>query len=176
VGNAAAASAEGVIMAQTASTSTTLLASLLRGDEGVNAAAASLQLDKPVPAIADSAILELQAAPDMAEKSGTIKYPVIHVYCDRISNTLTEKFRRFSGTADLNIEIRVSHDRIDELQDQLRTYVTAVTGILESNKGAWDTQTWYPGRYDVKFNPVRQGGRNYLQTASVQLQVKIQSD
>ena len=163
-------------MRQTATTTTSLLASLLRGENGVNAAADSLQLDKPVPVVADNSILEMQAAPDVAEKSGAIKYPVIHVYCDRISNTLAEKFRRFSGTADLNIDIRVSHDRIDELQDQLRTYVGAVTGILEANRGAWDSQTWYPGRYDVKFNPVRHGGRNYLQTASVQLQVQIQSD
>jgi hypothetical protein len=176
VGDTAATAAAGVNMAQTANMATTLLASLLRGDDGINAAAGSLQLDRAVPLIADHSIVEMQAAPDITEKSGSVKYPAIHVYCDRIANTLAEKFRRFSGTADLNIEIRVSHDRMEELQDQLRTYVAAVTNILEGNRGAWDSQTWYPGRYDVKFNPVRHGGRNYLQTASVQLQVHIQSE
>ncbi|MBC7926554.1 MAG: hypothetical protein H7039_12935 [Bryobacteraceae bacterium] len=163
-------------MASSSSTVTSQLAAMLRGESGINAIAGALQLDIPLPSLEDGGILELQAAADLTEKAGNVKYPVIHVYCDRIANTLKEKFRRFSGTADLNIEIRVSHDHIAELQTQIRHYVEVVTEILENRRGAWDSNTWYAGTYEVTFGPVKRGGRNYLQSAKVRLEVTIQAD
>lgn len=163
-------------MANATSQITSHLAALLRGDHGLNETVGSLRLDKPLPPIDSESIVELQAAADLAEKAGSVKYPVVHIYCDRIQNTLKEKFRTFSGTADLSIEVRVSHDHLDELQTQLRDYVQAVTTVLEKNRGSWDTSTWYPGTYEVVFSPVRRGGRNYLQSARVRLEVIVQVD
>ncbi len=163
-------------MPNTTSQVTSLLAELLRGDSGVSRAAEALRMDIPLPAIEGAGIVELQAAAELTEKAASVKYPVLHVYCDRIQNTLREKFRRFSGTADLNIEIRVSHDRLEGLQEQLRGYVQAVTTVLEENRGAWDPNTWYAGTYEVTFSPVKRGGRNYLQSARVRLEVNIQAD
>ncbi|MDZ4798332.1 MAG: hypothetical protein SGI92_09230 [Bryobacteraceae bacterium] len=163
-------------MANTLSQITSQLANILRGEHGFSQTVADLQVDKPVSPAEGAGIVELYAAADLAEKAGAVKYPVLHVYCDRIQNTLNEKFRTFSGKADLNIEIRVSHDHLDQLQVQLRDYVQAVTTVLERNRGAWDSTTWYAGTYEVTFSPVRRGGRNYLQTARVRLEVNIQVD
>jgi hypothetical protein len=163
-------------MSNTLSQITSQLASILRGERGLNQAVAELQVDKALSPVDGSAIIELHAAADLTEKAASVKYPVLNVYCDRIQNTLNEKFRTFSGKADLNIEVRVSHDRLDELQVQLRNYAQAVTTVLERNRGAWSSAVWYAGTYEVTFSAVKRGGRNYLQTARVRLEVNIQVD
>ncbi len=163
-------------MAQLASAITGQLASLLRGEDGVNSQAGSLMMDVPLPLVNASAILELQAAPDVTEKAGSVHYPVIHVYCDRFVNSLKEKFRSFSGTADLTIEIRVSNDRLDRLQGQLHGYVEAVTAVLDQKRGDWSAGAYYGGGYEVLFGPVKRGGLHFLQTARVQLQLNVQRD
>lgn len=163
-------------MADTPTQVTSLLAQLLRGEHGLDEAAANLSMDLVKSPLGSSSVVELQAAPDLVEKSANVKYPSVHVYCDRIQNTLKEKFRKFSGTADLNIEVRVSHDHIDGLQQQLRDGVQAITKVLENARGSWDPNTWYSGAYDITFGPVKRGGRNYLQSARVRLEVTVQAD
>ena len=39
------------------------------------------------------------------------------MYCEKIVNDLTEKFRTFSGTVQMAIELRHSQDRLEGLQD-----------------------------------------------------------
>jgi hypothetical protein len=163
-------------MADTSTQVSGLLANILRGDHGLSDTVADLRLDTLVSPLDGAAIVELQAASDLTEKAGAVKYPVVHVYCDRIQNTLKEKFRSFSGTADLNIEVRVSHDHLDGLQTQLRAYVQAITRVLERNRGSWDAGTWYSGTYEVIFSPVKRGGRNFLQSARIHFQVSVQAD
>lgn len=163
-------------MAGTITQISSLLVSVLRGERGIQQAAGDLQMSVLTGAGADSSIFEIQAPPELVEKTGNIKYPCVHVYCDKLQNTLREKFRRFSGTADLNIEVRVTHDHLDGLQQQLRDAVETLTTVLERNRGAWSNTTWYPGAYEVTFSPVRRGGKNYLQSARIRLEVLVQSD
>jgi hypothetical protein len=163
-------------MSDTPTHVTSLLSQLLCGEHGLTEAAASLRLDKLPSPLGSASVVELQAAPELVEKSSNVKYPTVHVYCDRIRNTLHEKFRKFSGTADLNIEVRVSHDHLDGLQQQLRGCVQAVTNVLDNSRGAWDANTWYAGAYEITFGAVKQGGRNYLQSARVRLEVAVQAD
>ena len=80
------------------------------------------------------------------ERASVVKYPLIQVYSDRVRNLLTEKFRTFSGKVRTVAEVRVSQDRIEGLEDQLRLYVDAVTQILDANRGNWGQGVFYHRR------------------------------
>ena len=110
---------------------------------------------------------------DLRRRQPAVKYPVIHVYSDRVRNLLTEKFRTFSGKVRTVAEVRVSQDRIEGLEDQLRLYVDAVTQVLDANRGSWGQGAFYTGGYEVTFDPVKQGGKNFLQVAKVTFEVDL---
>jgi hypothetical protein len=163
-------------MAQTASAVTQIFAGyLLSTDTGIDAAIAAAALDSgielaPVPAIY---IVIQNMSIEIFERSSVVKYPLIQVYSDRVRNLLTEKFRTFSGKVRTVAEIRVSQDRIEGLEDQLRLYVDAVTQILDSNRGSWGQGVFYTGGYEATFDPVKQGGKNFLQVAKVTFEVDL---
>lgn len=109
----------------------------------------------------------------LAEKSGAVKYPAVYVYTDRARNLLTEKFRNFSGTVRTVTEVRVSQDRLDGLEEQLRLYVDAVTQVLDANRGSWGEGAFYAGGYEAAFDAVQHGGKNFLQIAKVSFEVNF---
>jgi hypothetical protein len=161
-------------MARTERAAAGFLARLLRGDQGLNNAVGELRNGAmQIPAASGVQIIEEHVAAELAERAGTIHYPVLHVYCDRVVNQLREKFRTFSGIAQLNVDVRVSHDHIDQLQSQLQTCVEAVTDALDSTRGSWGEGMFYTGGYEISFNPVKKGGRNFIQSALVRLEVNI---
>ena len=162
-------------MARTESAVTGFLAGVLRGgDTGLNARIGQLRAENiELPAIEGVEILEQHVSAEIAERAGHIRYPVVHVYCDRVSNQLREKFRTFSGTAQLNVDLRVSHDHVGELQKQLQTCVEAVTDVLDGRRGEWATGMFYAGGYEITFSPVKKGGKNFIQSAVVRLEVHI---
>jgi hypothetical protein len=141
----------------------------------INSAVATLALDSGVPLapIPTSSIVTQNMSIEIFERSSVVKYPVIQVYADRVRNLLTEKFRKFSGKVRTVAEVRVSHDRIEGLEHQLRLYVDAVAEVLDSNRGDWGQGAFYAGGYEVAFDPVKQGGKNFLQVAKVTFEVDM---
>jgi len=111
----------------------------------------------------------------ISERALAVKYPAVHVYVDRVQNLLFEKFRTFSGKVRTVAEIRVSQDRIEGIEDQVRLYVDAVTQVLDANRGSWGQGAFFTGGYQVIVEPVQQGGRNFLQIARVILEVDLSS-
>jgi hypothetical protein len=109
----------------------------------------------------------------LAEKAQVVKYPAMYVYTDRVRNLLTEKFRVFSGKVRTVAEVRVSQDRIEGIEEQLRLYVDSVTQVLDANRGSWGEGAFYTGGYEVTFDPVQHGGRNYLQIAKISFEVEF---
>jgi hypothetical protein len=164
-------------MAQAASVSTRAMAGILRADTGlaysVGAIAAQQNMDLS-PMLATPVIPQNIGA-DIAEKAG-VKYPVLYVYCERVVNSLREKFRTFSGEAELAVEARVSHDRVEEIEKRLHLYVDAITDVLDRNRGEWSPGMFYSGGYEVHFGPVKHGGKNYLQVAKVKFKVNMSVD
>ena len=75
------------------------------------------------------------ASADISEKAGHAHYPALLVYCDKMSNTLKEKFRRFSGKAHMVVEVRHSQDRLDTIEANLQMYVDAVCALLDDSRG-----------------------------------------
>jgi len=151
------------------------LLSLLRSAQGVPAAIAEIQIreNRSVPELAESQMLAGHLDKGVAEEGRGLQYPALFVYCDRVTNSQREKFRKFSGRARLNIEIKVSSTRGEGLERNLETYVDAVTEVLHGSHGDWGRGVSYSGAYEVHFDAAKRGGKNFLQTAKVVLEVEV---
>jgi len=115
-------------------------------------------------------------AQELLERALDVKYPAVLLYCEKISNDLREKFRTFSGKAQMAIEIRVSQDRIEGLEKLLEIYVDTVTRILDQNRGDWGNGMFYTGGYEAVFGEMKRGGRNFIQTAKIRFEVAVSLD
>ena len=157
-------------MANLAALATTAIVNLFTAQAGTDFAldAVALSLGQ-VPAISLNSILTGNTAPELFESSLAVKYPTANVYCDKMANTLKEKFRVFSGTVQVIVELRHSQDQIQAMQVNLETYVTAACQILDEARGDLGNGLFYAGGYEVVFNPVKRGGRNFLQIARISL-------
>ncbi len=165
-------------MAQTASVVTGIFTGFLKDpNTGIGQAVERLAADAgiTVPGIAAAQIVNQNVSVAISERALAVIYPAVHVYSDRVRNLLTEKFRTFSGKIRTVAEVRVSQDRLEGIEDQLRLYADAVTQVLDSNRGSWGQGVFFTGGYEVNFDPVTQGGRNFLQVAKVSFEVDLSS-
>jgi hypothetical protein len=163
-------------MSQTASVVTGIFTGFLTDpDTGVSNTVATAAADSGIPLapIPAAYVVAQNMSIDIFERSSVVKYPVVQVYSNRVRNLLTEKFRTFSGKVQTVAQISVSQDRIDGIEDQTRLYVDAVTQVLDSNRGSWGQGAFYAGGYEVTFDPVKQGGKNFLQVAKVTFEVDM---
>jgi hypothetical protein len=119
------------------------------------------------------AVIQLNAGADLLDKTGLPAYPALHVMCERVTNDLREKFRRFAGTIGLAVDVRVTNDRLEGIEEQLHTCVDAVTAVLDRCRGEWQNGVFFSGAYEVAFSGAKRGGRNYVQTARVRLNVNV---
>jgi len=124
----------------------------------------------PIP---PSHVVNQNVSFELSERALVVKYPAVYVYADRVQNLLIEKFRKFSGKVRTIAEVRVSQDRLEGIEEQLRLYVDAVTQVLDVNRGTWGEGAFFTGGYEVSIDPVRQGGRKFLQIAKVTFEVDI---
>jgi len=162
-------------MARISSMVTSALTKHLSGEQGLPDKVGQLILTEEirVPQISAADILERNVAAEIAEKTSGVRYPVVYVYCSKIVNELREKFRTFSGRAELTVEIRVSHEHMDELQPLLQTYVEAVTDVLDKKRGQWSAGVFYTGGYEIQFGAIKRGGKNFVQSAKLDLTVNV---
>lgn len=162
-------------MAEAASTVTDKLIAILLGQTGMTAAAAQLgqRIGAVVTTIPEEQVAARNVSAEISERSVVVKYPTLNIYCERVTNSLREKFRTFSGKAEMTVEIRVSQDRIDGIERHLQRNVDLITEVLDSNRGDWGNGVFYTGSYEVVFGPVRQGGKNFLQHAKVSFEVDL---
>ena len=148
---------------------------LLGGDEGLPSTMQEIALMSGItlPAITPQHIVAQNVSADIVEQSSSPKYPMFHVYCERLSNSHQERFRVFSGEVSIAVEARVSQDRLNGLEDQLHGCVDAVAQALDENGGDWGDGVFYSGGYAVTYNQVKHGGRNYIQSAKVTFTVAL---
>jgi hypothetical protein len=145
------------------------------GPTGINSSLAALtHSERALAAPLDETQVRTQnVALDLVERGGTVKYPAVHLYCEKIANTLVEKFRTFSGNVLMAIEIRHSHDRLEGLQDRLELYADAMAQVLHTNRGDWGDGMFYGGAYELSFGAVKHGGKNFLQVAKITFQIGV---
>jgi hypothetical protein len=141
------------------------------GPGGINDQLAAMSLNPPLPQV--GSILILSAPLDIYEKTSSIKYPVATLYCERLRNTQMEKFRVFSGNALLVVEIRISGSRAEELETGLNSYVEAACEVLYNSRGAWTDCGTYSGAYDVKFQGMRLGGKQFTKSAQIEFEIQV---
>lgn len=162
-------------MAQLATIAVKTLENLLRAPTGLanGIAAVSIHNGNNLAPLQESQIMAQNIAPDLAERSTGINYPTYVLYCEKLNNTLREKFRRFSGTATLCVEVRVTHDRLEHLASSIQLYVDALTETLDANRGDWGDGQFYTGGYQISFSAVKPGGKHYLQVAKATFDIQI---
>jgi hypothetical protein len=148
---------------------------VITGPKGMNAGLAALAAaDRALaPALASAQVRPQNAAPDLVDQSRSVKYPDVSVYCEKIANTMTEKFRVFSGSAQMTVEVRHSSEGLAGLQDALELYADSVMQSLDAARGDWGSGMFYAGGYDVAFGAVKRGGRNFIQTTKISFEVAV---
>src|ERR1700722_12840776 len=129
--------------------------------------------DDSLTATGIRAIVALNASVEISDKVGYVQYPALLVYCDKLSNTLKEKFRQFSGKAHVVVEVRHSQDTLPGLDSAVQVYADAVCALLDDSRGDWGSGLFYGGGYEVSFEPTGKGGRNFLQRAKVGFDVEV---
>jgi hypothetical protein len=147
----------------------------ITGSSGMNSGLAALtQPDRMLAGFLDTAQVRTQnVAADLAERGGVVKYPAVNVYCEKIVNALTEKFRTFSGNVQMAIELRHSQDRLEGLQDRLELYADSAMHMLDTSRGDWGDGMFYGGGYNVSFGAIKQGGKNFIQVAKVTFEIGV---
>jgi hypothetical protein len=142
--------------------------------DGVNVRLGAMEAsDTSLSAPGVRSITALNANVEISEKTGHANYPALMVYCDRLSNSLKEKFRQFSGKAHAVVEVRYSQDRIEGIETATQVYVDAVCGLLDDSRGNWGSGLFYGGGYEVSYEPVGRGGKNFLQRARVGFEIEV---
>ena len=158
-----------------AGTTTQKVIGMLTAGSGLPAALEALTTLQGVtlPAIAAHQIISQNVAPEVSDQSTVNKYPLVYVYCTKVVNELREKFRTFSGDAQMTVEVRVSQDRLDQIETNMQAYTDAVTQVLDISRGDWGDGMFFDGEYDVTFGGVKHGGRNFLQIAKISFVLEI---
>jgi hypothetical protein len=162
-------------MAGITGTVTNALVGMLQSpDDGVNIRLGAMeQADPALTTIGIREVIASNTPLDISELAGQAQYPALAVYCDRMSNTMREKFREFSGTAHFVVEVRHSQPMLAGIENNLQTYVDAVCALLDDSRGDLGGGAFYSGGYDITYEAVARGGKNYLQRAKVGLDVEV---
>src|SRR5580658_10098578 len=154
---------------------TSIVVSMLTSTaDGVNVRIGAMeQADSSLQAVGLRTIAPINASVEISEKTGYVQYPALLVYCDKLSNTLKEKFRDFSGKAHAVVEVRYSQDTLEGIESSVQVYVDAVCAMLDDSRGDWGSGLFYTGGYDVSYEAVGRGGLNFLQRAKVGFDVEV---
>jgi hypothetical protein len=161
--------------ANIASGVTAKVLSLMQGASGINASLLALQqAGSPGGGFAAAlAVTAQNAAPDLVERSTAMRYPTANIYCEKVVNTLKEKFRSFSGRVEMVMEIRHSQDGLEGLEGALELYADAAAQALDGSRGDWGNGMFYSGGYEIAFGAVKRGGRGYVQAARIGFDVGV---
>jgi hypothetical protein len=162
-------------MAGTSGAVTSIVVSMLTSaTSGVSARIAAMdEADSSLQAVGIRKVVALNASVEIGEKTGFVQYPALVVYCDKLSNALKEKFRQFSGKAHVVVEVRLSQDELPGLEAKTELYVDAVCALLDDSRGDWGAGLFYAGGYDVSYDAVVRGGKNFLQRAKIGIDVEV---
>ena len=122
--------------------------------------------------LSDGGVVIQNVASDLADESIPVPYPAVYLYVDRMDNRLVEKFRKYSGSIVLMADLRVSGERFADLEGHLARYVEAIGVVLGRNQGSWTENLAFDGAYAVRFERLRLGGKNFVQSARVEIELQ----
>ena len=147
---------------------------LTSATSGVNARITAIEAnDSTLTAAGIRSILAQNVSVEIIEAAGQAQYPALLVYCDKVQNLLQEKFREFSGKICLVIEVRQTQQTLNQIEQNTELYVDAVCALLGEARGDWGDGASYSGGYQVIYEPVVKGGKNFVQRAKVTFAVEL---
>jgi len=151
---------------------------LFRGTQGLPAVVGTLAEEASIsaPAFHADQVTMANIAAELAEKAVVTRYPLVNLYCDRVTNQLREKFRRFSGKVRMVAEARVSHARLEGIESASHLLSDAVTEVLDASRGDWGNGMFFTGGYEITYGPVKSGGKNFLQITKIAFEVDVSAD
>lgn len=151
------------------------IAEVLEGENGLRDSLE--QLREPYGLVEEHAwpagVKVLKAAPEHLEKAWGSRYPAVILFCEKIRSQPTERLRRFSGEAQVGVEVRVTQDRLEGITDRLHYYSDAVRDVLERNRGCIGPGLYLSGETSVQVDAVKKGGSHFLQSSRVMCTVII---
>lgn len=112
----------------------------------------------------------------LAERVPPNRNPKISVALVKLHRGQQEKLKNFGAVATLELELNVTHERPDSLQAQVSDYVDALCDVLNRNQGLWSSGVYYAGGFTVQIDPVVKGGLNYVQSATISLEIHLWQD
>jgi hypothetical protein len=108
---------------------------------------------------------------ELQEKQQKVVFPVCRIFCDQIQNDGKVKFRGFSGTYRVVVEVAHSQDRLEGLTDTLQATADAVSDVFDRNCGnLGEGMVLKPG-YVAEIDAVKMGGLHYQQSARVKCEI-----
>jgi hypothetical protein len=151
-----------------------VMAMLTSTTSGVNARIATIEAnDSTLKGVGIRSILTENVSIDIAESAGQTQYPALLVYCDKVQNAMKEKSRNFSGKVHLVIEVRQTQEKLNLTETNTELYVDAICALLGDARGDWGDGASYSGAYQVDYEPVVKGGKNFVQRAKVNFAVEL---
>ena len=151
-----------------------VLALLTSTVSGVNARIAAIEgNDTTLKGVGIRAITAQNVSIELAESAGQTQYPALFVYCTKMENLLREKSRALSGRVHLAIEVRLTQEKLQGIEQNTEMYVDAVCAMLGDSRGDWGDGTQYAGGYSVNYEPVVKGGKNFVQRAKVNFALEV---
>jgi hypothetical protein len=109
--------------------------------------------------------------PDLTDANTASVYPAVFIYCERLENRQEAKFSDFSGRLFLAADLRVTAEKPGQLDGMAARLTEAFTATLGLHRGRWTENLAFDGRYEVRFEAARLGGKNFLQTAKVTIEL-----
>ncbi len=126
-----------------------------------------------IPPLSAGQIVASSAAPDVADKNIQLSYPRICLYTTAIQNKQTEKFASFSGTVAVIAEIWASANLLTQVDQWIHYYVESATELLRAHIGDWGDGFFFPGKYDVQFQPAKAGGFGFVESCKLTLTINV---
>jgi hypothetical protein len=119
----------------------------------------------------EQTVLVRHFAAEASDANTDLPYPQVLLYCNRIENRLEAKFAQFSGRIFLTAEVRASEETLELLDGQTARLAEAVVDSLTPFRGKWTENAAFDGRFETMFDGARVGGRNFIQSARIEIEL-----
>jgi len=129
-----------------------------------------------IPTIDPAQVILSSAANDVGDSDSRLGYPRVCLYSSGFKNSQLEKFCSKSGVLGGTADIWTSANLVDDTDRWIHYYVEAVSALLRKNVGDWGDGIFFPGVYDVQFQPPKAGGMGFVQLARLRFDLIISQE
>jgi len=129
-----------------------------------------------IPTIDSAHVILSSATNDVGDTDTRLGYPRVCLYSSGYRNSQIEKFCSLSGLVGTTADIWTSANMVDDTDRLIHYYVEAVTRVLRNNSGDWGDGLFFPGIYDVQFQPPKAGGLGFVQVARLKFDLIVSQE